>query len=191
MELGKTIREYREKAQMTQEQLAERIYVSRQTISAWENDKTCPDIQSLVLLAEIFNTTVDGLVKGDLETMKTMITAEDQKEFRKWTYALNILFALTIVSSVPLVFKCGWFGITAWVCLALALMVAAFKVESLKAKNNMRTVKEIIAFMEGKTLDEIEHAREDGKYLYQKAVLVLVFSLLSAAIAIVMLKLFT
>lgn len=96
MELGKTIREYREKTQMTQEQLSERIYVSRQTISAWENDKTCPDIQSLVLLAEIFNTTVDGLVKGDLETMKTMITAEDQTEFRKWTYILNILFALTI-----------------------------------------------------------------------------------------------
>ena len=48
MELGKRIKEYRNTAQMTQEDLAEKMFVSRQTISNWENDKSYPDIHSLL-----------------------------------------------------------------------------------------------------------------------------------------------
>ena len=44
MELGRRIKEYRSAAQMTQEDLAEKMFVSRQTISNWENDKSYPDI---------------------------------------------------------------------------------------------------------------------------------------------------
>ena len=51
MELGKRIKEYRNTAQMTQEDLAEKMFVSRQTISNWENDKSYPDIHSLLMLS--------------------------------------------------------------------------------------------------------------------------------------------
>ena len=51
MELGKQIRKYRQEAQLSQEELAERIYVSRQTVSNWENDKSYPDVNSLVILS--------------------------------------------------------------------------------------------------------------------------------------------
>ena len=47
MELGKQIKKHRQEAQLSQEELAERIYVSRQTISNWENDKSYPDVNSL------------------------------------------------------------------------------------------------------------------------------------------------
>ncbi len=50
MELGKRIKEYRDLKGWNQDQLAEKMFVSRQTISNWENDKTYPDIQSILLL---------------------------------------------------------------------------------------------------------------------------------------------
>ena len=52
MELGKQIKKHRQEVQLSQEELAERVYVSRQTISNWENDKSYPDVNSLVLLSE-------------------------------------------------------------------------------------------------------------------------------------------
>ena len=47
MELGKQIKMYRQEAHLSQEELANRVYVSRQTISNWENDKSYPDVNSL------------------------------------------------------------------------------------------------------------------------------------------------
>ena len=70
MELGQRIKDCRTEKGMTQEELADRIYVSRQTISSWENDKSYPDIQSLLLLSNLFEVSLDQLVKGDVEIMK-------------------------------------------------------------------------------------------------------------------------
>ena len=69
MELGKQIKKYRQELQLSQEELADHVYVSRQTISNWENDKSYPDVTSLVLLSEIFQISLDKLIKGDIDTM--------------------------------------------------------------------------------------------------------------------------
>ena len=73
MELGKQIKNCRQEANLSQEELAERVYVSRQTISNWENDKSYPDVHSLVLLSEIFQISLDKLIKGDMERMREEI----------------------------------------------------------------------------------------------------------------------
>ena len=73
MKLGKQIKLHRQEAQLSQEELANRVYVSRQTISNWENDKSYPDVNSLVLLSEIFQTSLDNLIKGDVEVMKFLM----------------------------------------------------------------------------------------------------------------------
>lgn len=80
MELGKQIKKYRTDKQLSQEQLAERIFVSRQTISNWENNRNYPDIKSLLLLSEIFEVSLDNLIKGDLEKMKKQINNEDIRQ---------------------------------------------------------------------------------------------------------------
>lgn len=51
MELNARIRKYRTDMKLSQEELAERVFVTRQTISNWENGKNCPDIHSLLLLS--------------------------------------------------------------------------------------------------------------------------------------------
>ena len=62
MELGKQIKMCRQEAQLSQEELADRVYVSRQTISNWENDKSYPDVNSLVLLSEVFHISLDQFI---------------------------------------------------------------------------------------------------------------------------------
>lgn len=57
MDIGKRIREYRKIYNFSQEQLADKIFVSRQTVSNWENDKTYPDIQIIVSLSILFNVS--------------------------------------------------------------------------------------------------------------------------------------
>lgn len=67
MELGSHIKEHRKELGLSKDDLAERIYVSRQTISNWECGRTYPDVQSLLLLSNVFGVTVDSLIKGDVE----------------------------------------------------------------------------------------------------------------------------
>ena len=68
MELSKQIKKYRTEANLSQEELADKIYVSRQTISNWENEKNYPDIKSLVLMSEVFLVSLDNLVKRNWKT---------------------------------------------------------------------------------------------------------------------------
>ena len=73
MELAIRLKENRNRIGLSQEEMADRIYVSRQTISNWETDRTYPDVQSLLLLSELFETSIDELVKGDVEIMEKAI----------------------------------------------------------------------------------------------------------------------
>ena len=63
MELSTQIRKYRTQMNLSQEELAERIYVTRQSISNWENGKNYPDIHSLLLLSTLFCVSVVLLIK--------------------------------------------------------------------------------------------------------------------------------
>ena len=65
MELGKQIYELRKKANLSQEQLAEKVGVSRQTISKWELRETAPDIKQAQILSQIFNISLDELTGND------------------------------------------------------------------------------------------------------------------------------
>ena len=67
MELGKKIKQLRFKAELTQEQLAERLGVGAQSVSKWENAITMPDISTLPLLAEIFGVSIDDLFDLSVE----------------------------------------------------------------------------------------------------------------------------
>ena len=64
MTLGERLQRLRRARGMTQEQLAERIGVSRQSLSGWENDAALPDTVHVVALAELFGVTTDYLLMG-------------------------------------------------------------------------------------------------------------------------------
>ena len=61
MKIGNKLNQLRKLSGMTQEQLAEKIDVSRQTISKWESDSTSPDLESIVKISRIFHVSLDVL----------------------------------------------------------------------------------------------------------------------------------
>lgn len=65
MQIGKKLKEARNASNFTQEQVAESIHVSRQTVSNWENEKSYPDIVSVIALSDLYNISLDVLLKGD------------------------------------------------------------------------------------------------------------------------------
>ena len=78
MELARQVKAKREERGLSQDEVSKAMFVSRQTISNWENDKTYPDVQSLLLLSQLFEVSIDALVRGDVVAMQQAI-AEDSR----------------------------------------------------------------------------------------------------------------
>jgi len=184
MELGRQIKKYRNELSMSQDTLAERVFVSRQTISNWENDKSYPDVNSLVLLSEVFHTSIDNLIKGDIEIMKQEVRSEDKKQFERLSQVFAVMLLTMMITPIPLVHFLNYIGIAIWVVFAAATLYVALLVEKKKKQFNIQTYKEIVAFAEGEGLDEIAKAREEGKRPYQKLLLAVAAGAITLVIAV-------
>ncbi len=184
MELGKQIKMHRKEMQLSQEELAERVYVSRQTISNWENDKSYPDVNSLVLLSEIFQISLDNLIKGDIEVMKDVIQKEEIEKMNRYGKIYAIMLIVTAVSALPLFMWLGVWAFIPWGIIWTISMYFAFKLEKVKKDNDVQTYKEIVAFSEGKLLDDINKQREIGKRPYQKILLVIGCALITFVVCV-------
>ena len=84
MEIGKKLKDARLHSGLIQEKVAEELNVSRQTISNWENEKSYPDIISVIELSNLYSISLDDLLKGDEKMMKhleesTNIVKSNQK----------------------------------------------------------------------------------------------------------------
>ncbi len=172
MKISEQIRQRRQSLGISQEELADKVYVTRQTVSNWENQKSYPDIGSLIRLGELFGVSLDTLIKGDLEEMKAQIDETDRKRFDRDSGIYAVLLLATILSAVPLVRFFRWLGAAVWLVLAGVMFCYSLRVEKQKKAFDIHTYREIMAFSQGKRLDEIEKAREDGKRPYQQVLLV-------------------
>lgn len=182
MELGKRIKEYRDLKGWNQDELSEKMFVSRQTISNWENDKTYPDMQSILLLSNLYEVSLDQLVKGDIEKMKKIVNEEDVKEMNRYSKIMGLGLLVFVVSTAPLAILLKFRAAIPLAIIYIPTMWAAFKVEKIKSENDVQTYKEIIAFQNGTYLDDITKQREIGKRPYQKGLLPVVFGLVAAVI---------
>ncbi|BCN89617.1 helix-turn-helix transcriptional regulator [Staphylococcus argenteus] len=153
MNLSKQIKKYRERDGYSQEYLAEKLYVSRQSISNWENDKSLPDIHNLLMMCDLFNVTLDDLVKG---TIPFVLDVKVQRSFNLWTYVMLIFLTLAAILMGPLVVYWNWaWGITVVVIYGIGLY-ASMKVEGLKKEHKMDNYDRIVAFMNGKDPSEVQ-----------------------------------
>ncbi|MFR3685216.1 MAG: helix-turn-helix domain-containing protein [Enterococcus sp.] len=95
MEIGKQIKEHRKRMDWTQKGLAEKLNVSDKTISSWETGRTYPELSLLVDLSELFDTSLDELLKGDEEVVKRI----DKDVKLKKVYKYGLIATLLIVFS--------------------------------------------------------------------------------------------
>ena len=75
--IGQKLQAARKAQNLTQEQIADKLVVSRQTISNWENNKSYPDILSLIQLSDFYEVSLDSLVKGDDAMIKHLANSTD------------------------------------------------------------------------------------------------------------------
>lgn len=123
MDLGKKIIEMRKKAKLSQEQLAEKLDVTRQTISNWENSKFYPDIDALVKISKCFNISLDDLLSYDNKVLQYLKDSTDVvKSNKKLLYAilLNILIIILFII----------IGITANESISIIVMVFTISIIS-------------------------------------------------------------
>ena len=190
MNLGNQIKKYRNELSLSQDELAEKIFVSRQSVSNWENDKTYPDIKSLILLSEVFQVSLDTLIKGDIEIMKKEINSQEIAQFERDSKILSVFFIAMLLLPIPLAHFFGWWGLALYLLVCAVGMYFAIRIEKHKKKFDIQTYKEILAFSEGKSLDEIEKAKEAGKRPYQKILLAVGAGVLALIVTALMILLF-
>ena len=101
MEIGKKLKNARIEAGLTQEKAAEKIDVSRQTISNWENEKSSPDIISVIALSDLYSVSLDELLKGDQKMAEHLEESTNVvKSNKKLTGAilLNIILMILLIA---------------------------------------------------------------------------------------------
>ncbi len=98
MELNEKLYQYRKNKNWSQEELAEKMEVSRQTISKWESGRAIPELNKLIKLSEIYNVTVDELVKDSVE-----IDEEQHRKVNKFKKIKKIGKKLLIILLVLII----------------------------------------------------------------------------------------
>lgn len=159
MELAKHIKEQRARLGISQEALAEAVFVSRQTISNWETDRTYPDVQSLLLLSALFDTTVDELIKGDVTKMEETCK-HDWALMQRLAIGMTI-FAILGIAAFFAAFQelranWGWHSAPTFVLAAVLYGIAfalAVWCDRIKKTHDLVTYSEIVAFSNGEPVD--------------------------------------
>lgn len=90
MTLGEKLSEKRRAKGMTQDEVAEKMGVTAQAVSKWENDLSCPDITLLVPLAELYGTSVDVLLGRVEESAAVLVPEEQRKPFDKLLLRIRV-----------------------------------------------------------------------------------------------------
>lgn len=93
MQLGQAIAQIRKEQGLTQEAFAKMFSVTRQTVSNWENEKSYPDLSTLVKISDEFNVSLDVLLKGDFRMVKDI-----DKKIKKQPYYIGIIIGLVIIA---------------------------------------------------------------------------------------------
>jgi transcriptional regulator with XRE-family HTH domain len=96
MKFSEKIKEIRKMQNLTQEQFAEKIFISRNAVAKWESNRGYPDIQNLITISEVFEISLDDLIKND-KKLKTKIILDSAS--KKW-HILVIIYLIAIISYI-------------------------------------------------------------------------------------------
>ncbi|MBZ5482513.1 helix-turn-helix transcriptional regulator [Priestia megaterium] len=128
MELGEQLKSLREEKNMSREELAQRMNVSRQAIYKWETNKGYPDIENLIKLSDLYEITLDELIKND-RTFQDKISINRGKRIFEDRKAFIIGFTLFLLGiSLSNIFTYAiLLGIGGGILMGISPLVKVFK----------------------------------------------------------------
>ena len=150
MQFGDRLKQQRKNKNLTQDDVAAKLNVSRQTISSWENEKSYPDIKSLTALSDMYDISLDTMLKED-SGMKEFIEKNDlRKKLSGLTYFTYALYGLVVTMFIYIISNIEklnhtfqLLGVLIFI-LSLALMIAISKIlKELGFLNNWSPINKI------------------------------------------------
>lgn len=102
MKIGDKLKEGRLNKKMTQEEVSEILHVSRSTVSSWEVNRTCPDLELLVALSNLYDISLDIILREDNKVVENIVKETKKSKKRKWW-----IIAILIVC-IPLILFLGY-----------------------------------------------------------------------------------
>lgn len=154
MELGQRIKEHRARLGMSQTDLAQAVFVTRQTVSNWETARTYPDAQSLLIMSKLFGVSVDALLKDDSREMHEALVAGSKRMGRlgivmgtcglaclAWVIAGIVLDLDLIAIAIPAVL------------LFIPASVSAAMIDKLRHDHQLYAYQSVLAFLAGEDPD--------------------------------------
>lgn len=131
MEFGQHLKQVRTQKKMSQQTLADLLFVTRQTISHWENGKNYPDFNLLIRLSDILDLSLDDLLRED-EKMKESFTKQDAqgllKPIYRWLLLIDLCFAIILFMDEFNVIRLTFWG---FIPLAIALLALVYVLRKL------------------------------------------------------------
>lgn len=159
MELSEKIQKLRKEHNLTQEQLAEQLFVSRTAVSKWETGRGMPSMESLQMIARLFNITLDDLLRA--EEIITIAENENRENISRFASLVDSIFNIAAIVglllplykvelnnvfySVPLYQYEGWLAFLYWVFpIAMAIcgiiQIITNKSEREKTKRSINVI---------------------------------------------------
>ncbi|MGX7775847.1 helix-turn-helix domain-containing protein [Streptococcus pluranimalium] len=140
MKIGQHIYQLRTTQNLTQEELASKVYVTRQTVSNWERGYSYPDLQSLMTISEYFNISVHELLKEDLPTIERSLSMKVHQHFQKLSTEFTLLLIWFVISSIFSIYFFRENGLLLNLIISIPWLVyKAFQVERYKNDYQLRT----------------------------------------------------
>ena len=119
--------------------------------------------------------------------MEEQINQDDIRKFGYLSNIFSVMMLITIITPIPLVHYLSYLGLGIWLLIFAATFYISILAEKEKRRLNIQTYKEILSFMDGKQLDKINQAREEGKRPYQKIIYAFVVGLITLIINLIIL----
>jgi transcriptional regulator with XRE-family HTH domain len=149
MNIGKKLSSLRQSNNFSQDQLAEKLLVSRQTVSNWETEKTYPDINSLVMISDIFDLSLDQLIKEDLPLMKNKIK---QTQIRWLGIGVVLIIALTYLSLIVLKWSVSLGSLLVGATTVVGLILIYYFWKAMNSAN-LKSFKQVIDYANDQQVD--------------------------------------
>lgn len=123
--VSKNLKKIRTTKKITQDALAEKLHVTRQAISNWENDKTKPDIESLEMLAEVLEVDIEELIYG--EKKEVVVSQDKTKQKNRIKITLAVVGSIFVASGLAILFFGFWqdFSISLQTAFSVIPMIAS------------------------------------------------------------------
>ena len=111
MSLGENLQYLRKRDNITQEQLAEKLNVSRQSISKWESDTTYPEMDKLIQLCQMFHCSMDDFIQGNIKDIHVEGKAEYDNHMNQFSKYISIAIGLILfgISVMLMLYGCNFF----------------------------------------------------------------------------------